>query len=140
MAECNSVKYPIKYKLQMHVDRDGIPMNPMHFKSVVGGLHYLVHTRPDIAYAVGIVSRYMERPTELHMNAVKRICRYGKGTLCYGLLYKRGRCDYMLSGFSDSDMAGSMDDRKSTGGMAFYLDENLITWVSQKQLCRPFFM
>ena len=43
--------------------------------------------------------------------------------------------NYIISGFSDSDWAGSSDDRKSTGGMAFYLDENLITWVSQKQRC-----
>ncbi|XP_074363616.1 secreted RxLR effector protein 161-like [Apium graveolens] len=77
----------------------------------------------------------MERPTELHLNAVKRICRYVKGTLHYGLVYKRGQGNYILSEFSDSDLAGSTDDRKSTGGMAFYLDENLITWVSQKQRC-----
>ncbi|WOG92244.1 hypothetical protein DCAR_0311507 [Daucus carota subsp. sativus] len=53
----------------------------------------------------------------------------------YGLVYTKGRGNYILSGFSDSDLAGSLDDRKSTGGMAFYLDENLITWVSQKQRC-----
>ncbi|XP_074322759.1 secreted RxLR effector protein 161-like [Apium graveolens] len=102
---------------------------------MVGGLRYLVHTRPDIAYAVGLVSRFMERPTVLYLNAVKRIMRYVKGTLNYGLVYARGRGDYMLSGFSDSDLAGDIVDRKSTGGMAFYLDESLITWVSQKQRC-----
>ncbi|XP_074373678.1 secreted RxLR effector protein 161-like [Apium graveolens] len=93
------------------MDREGTPVNSTYIKSVVGGLRYLVHTWPDIAYVVGI------------------------WTLCYGLLYKQGHGDYMLSGFSDSDMAESMDDRKSTRGMAFYLDENLITWVSQKQRC-----
>lgn len=77
----------------------------------------------------------MERPIELHLGAVKRICRYVKGTLDYGLIYAKGHGNYILSGFSDSDLAGSTDDRKSTGGMAFYLDENLITWVSQKQRC-----
>lgn len=69
------------------------------------------------------------------MNAVKRICRYVKGTIHYGLKYTKGQGDYILSGYSDSDLAGSVDDRRSTGGMAFYLDENLITWVSQKQRC-----
>ena len=133
MAECNAVKFPMDHKLQLHADKTGEPVNPTHFKSIVGGLRYLVHTRPDIAHAVEIVSRYMKRPTEVHMNVVKRICRYIKGTMQYGLVYTRGRGNYILSGFSNSDLAGCLDDRKSTGGMAFYLDENLITWVSQKQ-------
>lgn len=135
MAECNAVKFPMEHKLQLNVDLTGKPVNPTHFKSIVGGLRYLVHTRPDIAYTIGIVSRYMERPTKIHMNAVKRICRYVKGTLQYGLVYAKRRGNYILSGFSASDLAGSLDDRKSTGGMAFYLDENLIIWVSQKQHC-----
>lgn len=71
----------------------------------------------------------------LHYTAVKRVLRYIKGTLDYGLVYNEGSGNYLLSGYSDSDHAGSMDDRKSTTGMAFYLNENLITWVSQKQRC-----
>lgn len=114
LFECNAVKFPMEHKLQLHADKTGTPVNSTQYKSMVGGLRYLVHTRPDIAYAVGIVSRYMERPTELHLSAVKRICRYVKGTLNYGLVYKRGRGNYILAGFSDSDMAGSLDDRKST--------------------------
>ena len=95
----------------------------------------MVHTRPDIAFAVGIVSRFMERPTMLHLNAVKRILRYIQGTMELGLVYMKGTGNYILSGYSDSDLAGNVEDRRSTGGMAFYLDESLITWVSQKQRC-----
>ncbi|XP_074376598.1 secreted RxLR effector protein 161-like [Apium graveolens] len=105
------------------------------FKSLVGGLKYLVHTRPDIAYSVGVVSRFMECPTMMHLNVVKRILRYVKGTVNYGLIYWRGTENYILSGYSDSDLAGNIEDRRSTGGMAFYLNESLITWVSQKQRC-----
>ncbi|XP_074346207.1 secreted RxLR effector protein 161-like [Apium graveolens] len=122
-------------KLQMHKDEIGKPIDPTQFKSIVGGLRYLVHTRPDIAFAIGIVSRYMERPTELHYSAVKHILRYVKGTLDYGLHYARGTGNYILSGFSDSDLEGNIEDRKSTGGMVFYLNDSLITWVSQKQRC-----
>ncbi|XP_074335951.1 secreted RxLR effector protein 161-like [Apium graveolens] len=121
--------------LQIHADKTGKAVNSTQYKSMVGGLRYLVHTRPDIAFAVGIVSRYMERPTELHLNAVKRICRYVNETMHYGLMYTKGKGNYILTGFSDNDLAGSLDDRKSTRGMAFYLDENLVTWVSQKQRC-----
>lgn len=135
MAECKSTRYPMEPAIQLHKDEDGTPVDPTMFKSIVGGLRYLVHTRPDIAFAVGIVSRYMERPTEMHFNVVKRILRYLKGTLDYGLVYSRGNKNNMLSGYSDSDLGGQIDDRKSTGGMAFYLNESLVTWVSQKQRC-----
>ncbi|XP_074363749.1 secreted RxLR effector protein 161-like [Apium graveolens] len=77
----------------------------------------------------------MERPTELHYSAVKRILRYVKDTLDYGLPYARGTGNYILSGFSDSDLVGNNKDRKSTGGMVFHLNDNLITWVSHKQRC-----
>lgn len=78
----------------------------------MGGLRYLVHTCPDIAYAVGIVSRFMERPTVLHLNVAIRILRYVKGTLGFSLNYMRGSGNYLLSGYSDSDMADNLDDRK----------------------------
>ncbi|XP_074323726.1 secreted RxLR effector protein 161-like [Apium graveolens] len=122
-------------KLLLHKDDNGEPVNPTEFKSIIGGLRYLVHTRPDIAYTVGVVSRFMERPTMLHLSAAKRILRYVRGTLDFGLLYKAGKGNYLLAGYSDSDLAGCVDDSKSTGGVAFYLDDSLITWISQKQRC-----
>ncbi|XP_074362231.1 secreted RxLR effector protein 161-like [Apium graveolens] len=123
----------MEQKVQLH--KDGKLVNPTTFKSMVGGLRYLVHTRPDISYSVGVVSRFMEKPTTLHLNAAKRILRYVKGILNYGLIYKKGQGDYLLAGYSDSDLAGNIDNRRSTGGMTFYLDESLITWVSHKQRC-----
>lgn len=135
LLTCNPVKYPMEPRVQLHKDENGKLVDATKYRSLVGGLRYLVHTRPDIAYSVGVVSRYMEKPTTLHMGAVKRILRYVKGTLDYGLRYAKGKGNYILSGYSDSDFAGNLEDRKSTGGMAFYLNENLITWVSQKQKC-----
>ncbi|XP_074383534.1 secreted RxLR effector protein 161-like [Apium graveolens] len=105
------------------------------FRSLIGGLRYLVHTRPDISFVVGSISHFMEKPTQLHLNAVKRVLRYVRGTLEYGLRYARGFGNHMLTGFSDSDYASSCGDRRSTSGMVFYLSENLITWISQKQRC-----
>lgn len=116
-------------------DEGGTMIDATQYKSLIGGLRYLVHTRPDIAYSVGIVSRYMERPTKVHMNAVKRILRYIKGTLQYGLIYSKEKEGNVLIGYSDSDLGGDLDDGKSTGGVVFYLDESIITWVSQKQRC-----
>ncbi|KAL8135623.1 hypothetical protein AgCh_010309 [Apium graveolens] len=122
-------------KLLITKDEGGVAVNSTEFKSLVGGLRYLVHTCPDLAYAVGIVSHFMERPTQMHLNAVKRILQYVKGTLNYGLVYSKDSKNKMISGYSNSDHDGNLEDRKSTAGMAFYLNECLISWVSQKQKC-----
>jgi hypothetical protein len=76
----------------------------------------------------------MEAPTELHHQAVRKILRYLKGTLDYGLFYKTqksGKCE--LIGFSDSDYAGDAEDRKSTSGYVFLLSGAAISWSSKKQ-------
>lgn len=135
MAGCKPTKYPMDPKLVLTKDPDGSVVHSTEYKSLVGGLRYLVHTRPDIAFSVGVVSRYMERPTTLHFSAVKRILRYIKGTTEYGLIYSKNSGNNELTGYSDSDLAGHIDDRRSTGGVVFYLNESVITWVSQKQKC-----
>ncbi|XP_074328210.1 secreted RxLR effector protein 161-like [Apium graveolens] len=122
-------------KEQITKDERGKLVDVTQFKSIVGGLRYLVHTRPDIAFVVGIVSRFMEHPTVMHMNAVKKILRYVKGTIDYGLLYSRRSGNNILIVYSDSDLVGNVEDRKSTGGVAFYLNDYLLTWMSQKQRC-----
>ncbi|XP_074346193.1 secreted RxLR effector protein 161-like [Apium graveolens] len=76
----------------------------------------------------------MEKPTVMHQLAAKRILRYVKGTMNFGLVYTGGGIE-SLTGYSDSDLAGHVDDRRSTGGMVFYLNEGLVTWPSQKQRC-----
>lgn len=135
MSNCKPVNYPMESKVQIVKDEGGESVDSTLYRSIIGELRYLVYTRPDIAYSVGVLSRYMEKPTVLHYNALKRVLRYIKGTAEYGLVYLQGTGNYLLSGYSDSDHAGSVDDRKSTTGMAFYLNENLVTWVSQKQRC-----
>ncbi|KAL8145519.1 hypothetical protein AgCh_003617 [Apium graveolens] len=133
MWDCNAVKLPMDPKEIIHKDEGGVRVNITQFKSMMGGLRYLVHTRPDIAYSVGVISRYMEKPTLMHQLAAKRILRYIKGTLNFGLVYTACSGSDSVTGYSDNDLAGHVDDRKSTGGMVFYLNKRLITWSSQKQ-------
>ncbi|WVZ76853.1 hypothetical protein U9M48_024780, partial [Paspalum notatum var. saurae] len=104
------------------------PVDSTEYRSLVGSLRYLVNTRLGLAFSVGYVSRFMEKPTEEHLAAVKRIVRYVAGTIQYGCRYKRdSNCG--LKGYSDSDLAGDVDTRKSTTGVLFFLGKSL----SQKQ-------
>ena len=135
MLECNPTTYPMDPKVLLTSDEKGEAVDSTMFKSMVGGLRYLLHTRPDISFSVGVVSRYIKRPTKMHLEAVKRIMRYVKGTIHFGLVYSEDSKNNVLNGFCDSDLAGHLDDRRSTSGMVFYLNESAITWVSQKQRC-----
>ncbi|XP_020262474.1 uncharacterized protein LOC109838437 [Asparagus officinalis] len=128
--DCNPTQYPMEAKLKLGKDPERTLVDMIEYRRVIGCLRYLTHTRPDISYAVGIVSRYMEKPTVVHRQAVKHILRYIKDTVSYGLVYKQSRCNEELVGFADSDLTGDVGDRRSTGGMAFYLRDSLVTWTS----------
>ena len=94
-------------------------------------LQYVVPTRLDIALAVDIVERFSKNPKENHMMEIKRIMRYLKGTEDYGLWYKKGG-NLDLKAFTYIDWVGSVDDRKSTRGGAFFLGKILVSWTSKK--------
>ncbi|KAG6512493.1 hypothetical protein ZIOFF_030614 [Zingiber officinale] len=132
MADCNATKHPMEPKTQLHKDLEGTLVDATEYRRVIGCLRYLLHTRPDLSYPVGMASRYMERPTTMHHKVVKQILRYLKGTIHFGLAYIKGPPEISIFGYSDSDLAGDLDGRKSTSGMAFYFNESLVSWNSQK--------
>ena len=74
----------------------------------------------------------MENPTLTHLKTTKRILRYLKGTTNFGLYYFISY-DYKLVGYNDRDLSGDMDDRKSTTGFVFYMEDTTFTWVTKKQ-------
>jgi len=111
-------------------ERDAMAKVP--YASAVGSLMYaMVCTRPDIAHAVGVVSRYMQNPGKEHWNAVKWILRYLKGTQKFALHY--GGKEVKLQGFCDADMAGDPDGRKSTTAYVYTLGSGAVSWVSRLQ-------
>lgn len=121
-------------KLKLRKTGNEPKVDATYYRSIVGSLRYLVNTRPDIAYSVGIVSRFMESPSEAHMTSVKQILRYVRGTVNLGCFYGRGNGEHsVLLGYSDSDLAGDINDRKSTTGAMFFLGSSPVTWFSQKQ-------
>eukprot|EP00253_Pinus_taeda_P027816 PITA_27816 len=102
------------------------------YRSMIGSLLYLTGTRLDIMYAVGIVGRFQANPKEAHLQAVKRIFKYLQGTQYYGLWYPRD-IDLTLHAYTDADWAGSVDDRESTSGGAFFMGSRLVSWFNKKQ-------
>jgi hypothetical protein len=103
-------------------------VDAMRYRHIVGSLRYLVHTRPNLAYVVGYVRRFLERPTEEHLQAVKKILCYFIRMLEYGLRYGRRTGNAGLVGYCDSDLAGDIDPRKSTTGVLFFLGNCLVSW------------
>lgn len=91
-----------------------------------------MNSRPDIAYPVAYLSRFLDKPTASLWKAAKRILRYLKGTLNKGLVYTRTE-DIKLVAYADADWAADRTDRKSTSGCAIFHCANLVHWFSKKQ-------
>jgi hypothetical protein len=133
MGNCNSSQIPAEMRCKVGKRNGGDPVDATLYRNIIGSLRYLVNSRPDIAFVVGFASRFMEAPGTQHWALVKQIMRYVRGTLGYGCVYRAGASKPELIGFSDSDHAGSVDDRKSTIGILFFLGSSAVTWSSQKQ-------
>ena len=113
------------------IDKEKEAMSNVPYASAVGSLIYaMLCTRPDICFAVGLVSRYQSNPGQAHWQAVKRITRYLRGTTDLVLCYQDG--DLKLRGYSDADWGGDLDESRSTSGYVFTLGGGAISWCSKK--------
>ncbi|KAK2979414.1 hypothetical protein RJ640_029963 [Escallonia rubra] len=109
MGESKLMSTPIEPNLKLKKDEGKLLEEGRKFRQLVGSLIYLTITRPDIAYSVGVVSQFMDKPQIPHLNVAKKILRYVEGTLEYGLRYKKSD-SFLLSGFIDTDWAGDVND------------------------------
>ncbi|XP_062076259.1 secreted RxLR effector protein 161-like [Humulus lupulus] len=109
-------------------------MDKIPYAMVVGYLMYvMVITRPDLAHSLSVLSRYMSNPGQEHWPGVKCLMRYLKGTINYGLIYKRRQGDIQLTGYVDSDFASNQDLRRSLTSYVYPVSENCVSWKSQLQ-------
>jgi hypothetical protein len=102
LTGCNPVHIPMEPRFNLSKNSVAPVTNATEYRSLVGCLRYLINTRPDIAYAVGYVSRFMEKPTTEHLAAVKRVLRYVAGTISYGCMYTKQGGRMALVGYCDS--------------------------------------
>ena len=113
-------------------DPSGESVDVTLYRNMIGYLLYLIASRLDIAFSVGVCSRFRSNPKISHLNAVKRIIKYVDGTCDYGLFYSK-KSNLSLVGFSNLDQASNANDRKSTTSGFFYVKANLVAWMSKKQ-------
>ena len=134
MSDCKPVATPMDVGCHLLKRKEDEPKCEQDvYRKAVGSLQYLCNTRPDICQAVGVVSRFCGDSSEDHWGAVKRILRYVKGTIDFGIQFKHGN-NLRLLGYADADWAGDLQDRKSTSGYVFFLNGAPVSYCSKKQL------
>ncbi|KAM2954379.1 hypothetical protein FF1_032665 [Malus domestica] len=131
MLDCKPAITPVDCKLKLSIDGEAMH-DVSYYQRLVGKLIYLTITRPDITYAVSLASQFMHSPTVDHLNLVKRILRYLKGSIGQGITMHNNQST-VISGYTDADWAGNAIDRKSITGYCTFVGGNLVTWKSKKQ-------
>jgi hypothetical protein len=106
------------------------------YRAAVGALIYLmIYTRPDIAFPISRLSKFVAKPGTKHAAALKRLFRYLRGTIDVGISFSapNSLSNPQLIGYSDSDFAADLDNRRSTSGFVFLLNGGPISWKSKQQ-------
>ncbi|KAM0012210.1 putative RNA-directed DNA polymerase [Helianthus debilis subsp. tardiflorus] len=119
MIDCKPADTPMMANQKLFMEEKAELADKERYQRLVGKLIYLSHTRPDIAYVVGVVSQFMHQPQVAHMEAVWRIIRYLKGTTGYGVLFQPNK-HLEIEAYIDADWAGDKGDRRSTSGVLYF--------------------
>ncbi|XP_016652132.1 PREDICTED: uncharacterized mitochondrial protein AtMg00810-like [Prunus mume] len=132
MYGCKTMATPLITNEKLRKEDGSSKADESVYKSLIGSLLYLTTIRLDIMYAISLLSRFMQNPSQIHCGATKRILRYLQGIIDYGIWYKP-TTDSRLFGYTKSDWAGSVDEMKSTSGYAFTIGYGIFSWSSRKQ-------
>jgi hypothetical protein len=131
MEDSKPVGTPMVTRCKLSKDDDSPDVDQSSYRSMIGSLVYIIASHLDIMHVVGMVGRYQPAPKQSHFLAVKRIFRYLKEIMNYGLWYPKNQ-NFQLSVYSDVDWDNYMDERKSTSGGGFFLGDSLVAWLSKK--------
>ncbi|XP_071700164.1 uncharacterized mitochondrial protein AtMg00810-like [Rutidosis leptorrhynchoides] len=132
MKHCHSVHTPIDTNSKLSAHSGKSYYNPTEYRSLAGALQYLTFTRPDISFFVQQICLHMHDPKECHMQALRRILRYLRGTLSHGPQLTKGPLASLVS-YTDPDWGGCPNTRRSTYGYCVFLGNNLVSWSSKRQ-------
>nr|XP_016451348.1 PREDICTED: uncharacterized mitochondrial protein AtMg00810-like [Nicotiana tabacum] len=131
MSSAKAIVTPMSPSTSLDKDEQGKSIDEIKYRGIISSLIYLTASRPDIMFSICKCAKFQSAPKESHMTAVKRILRYLIGTISHGLWYPRSN-NFKLEGFSDVDLAGDKEDRKSTSGTYQLLGKALKSWNSKK--------
>lgn len=138
MTDCNMVTTPLDCNQKLTVSmgpqnkKEEAEMRKIPYRQAIGSLLFLsIISRPDISFAVNLLSRFCENPGKAHWGAIKRVFRYLKGTMKYKLTY--GQTQDEVTGYCDADWAADLDQRKSTTGYVFTMYGGAVSWNSKRQ-------
>nr|GEV13839.1 hypothetical protein [Tanacetum cinerariifolium] len=132
MDSCYPVDTPMVDQLKLDEDPLGIPVDQTRFRSMVGSLMYLTASRPDLVFAFCMCARYQASPTKKHLEALKQVFRYLRGTINWRLWYLKDIV-MALTAYADADHAGCQDTRRSTSRSSQFLGDKLVSWSLNKQ-------
>ncbi|XP_057990694.1 uncharacterized mitochondrial protein AtMg00810-like [Hevea brasiliensis] len=133
MQDCKPVSTPISTGLKLGKDENAEKVDESIYRSLIGCLLYLTASKPNILFAVSLLSRFMYSTKETHLTAAKRVLRYIKGTNTLGIFFPASAGKTLkLVGYSDSDWGGCVEDSKSTSGYVFSLGSSFFSWSSTK--------
>ncbi|GJR31761.1 ribonuclease H-like domain-containing protein [Tanacetum coccineum] len=131
MFNCNPCRTLVDTEKKLRPEGSSVT-DPILYRSLAGALQYFTFTRPDLSYAVQQLCLYMHDPREPHLNAMKCVLRYLRGTTDLGLQLFRSTTSQLIA-YSDADWAGCPATRRSTSGYCVFLGDNLLTWSSKRQ-------
>ena len=126
LESASSVRTLMSPNVKLNVDLLGKSVDSSLYRSITGSLLYLIASRPDISYSVGVCARYQANPKESHMIALKIILKYVKTTADFGVWYSKDTND-VLAAYSNTNWARNANDRKSSPGGCFYMGNNLVS-------------
>ena len=135
--KCKPVSTPLEAGRKFEsLSEDDKPVDAKLFQMAIGCLTYAATiSRPDLAAAVGVLSKFMAKPGKEHWQGIKRILRYVQGNLNYGLVFSTEGIDHTLTGYSDANWRGDLSTRRSTTGYVFQIQGSTVSWCSKRQAC-----
>ncbi|GJU45283.1 retrovirus-related pol polyprotein from transposon TNT 1-94 [Tanacetum coccineum] len=132
LEDSKPIKTHMSSETKLTRDEDGEPIDDAKYRGMIGSLLYLTASRPDIMFSVCLCACFQEAPKTSHLESVKRIFRYIKGTSHLGLWYPKGTGLKTII-YADSDHAGDYVNRKNTSGICTFVGCCLTSWFSKKQ-------
>jgi len=112
--------------VKLSVDERDLVEDTTMYRHIVGSLIYMTITRPNLSYAVGVVSQFMQTPQKPHLDAMRCILKYIKHTLQCGIFYE-AKSQLQVHGYTDANWAGSVSNKRSTSGFMFFFGSGVVS-------------